>query len=226
MKVGIFHVDERTLDAGCGYLAAAALVQSVRTTMPGVQVFHFTDEQSREIDGADYVIRKPRERMARLRMRHHAECHGDWLFLDTDVLVHEDVRSVFRHRFDIAITVRDWEHLKPAAGFTERMPFNTGVVFSKSQQFWADVYDHLCLMPKPDQTWMGDQMAIGDVVATKRFNVLELSGLRYNFPPSIGDDDDGGSDDLEAKAAIVHFKGPKRKPLLLRRLKKELLSCV
>lgn len=139
MTVGVFLVDTKTLDAECGYLCAKHMARSVREHMPGVEVVQFTDDLSRPIDGVDAALRLPRGPMAQLRMQHHANVSGDWLFVDTDVLVQQDVRDVFMKDFDIAIAERDWDHLKPANGFTERMPHNMGVVFSRSPAFWVEV---------------------------------------------------------------------------------------
>lgn len=217
MTVGFYLLDTKTLDSMCGYACARALTRSVREVMPGVPVVHFTDEQSPKVDGVDEVIRKLREPMARLRMRHHAEVAGDWLFLDTDVLVQRDVRAVFRDRFDVAITIRDWPHVKPAVGFTERMPFNMGVVFSRSPAFWRDVYIRMMAQPKDLQRWMGDQEAFCQVLADRHYRIRRLSGTRFNFPPSV-DAQDTKSQTLEAAASIVHFKGPQRKPMMLSRI--------
>jgi len=187
---------------------------------------HLTDEQSPALDGADEVIRRPRERMARLRMQHQANLTGEWLFLDADVLIQEDVRRVFDRPFDVAIADREWPHLKPAGGFTEAMPYNSGVMFSRCPRFWVEAYELLTALPKPEQTWMGDQMVICELIASRRFTVVELSGARYNFPPAVDPNDDLRlSAALEASAAIVHFKGPQRKPLMLSRIG-EALPCV
>lgn len=217
MTIGFYLLDTGTLDSLCGYACARALVRSARAVMPGVPVIQFTDEESPSVCGIDEVVRMPRERMARLRMRHHGNVTGDWLFVDTDVLFQRDVRDVFDKGFDLAVADREWDHVRPAAGFTARMPINMGVVFSRSPAFWAECHARLKELPKGKQRWMGDQEVFCEILAEDRYSVRHLPGAIYNFPPAIDADDDCISG-LEQEAAIVHFKGPQRKPLMLRRI--------
>lgn len=225
MTVGFYLLDTRTLDSMAGYAGARALVRSVRAAMPDVPVVQFTDEASPAVEGVDGVRRKPREAMALLRMRHHAGVQGDWLFVDTDVLIQRDVRDVFRKPFDLAIPDRVWPHLRPSSGFTRRMPFNMGVVFSRCRAFWADVYWRLLQRPKAERRWMGDQEMFCEVLAEHRHKVRTLPGLTYNFPPALEGDDLTASAALEPDAAIVHFKGPQRKPLMLTRIGERVPPC-
>lgn len=216
MNVGFFHIDTKTDASEQGYACARLLVASVRRCMPYAHVVHFTDLTSPGVKGVDAVRRKPSEPMALLRMRHHAGVEGEWLFVDTDVIVQRSgVRKVFNDEFDIAITDRTWPHLKAAVGFTERMPFNTGVVFSRCPRFWADVYTRLRNLEPELQQWMGDQEVICEIVNedSPRYQVRHLRGHKYNYPPVVEED----TTDLEAAAFIVHYKGPKRKPLMMAR---------
>lgn len=219
MKIGFYLLDTGTLDSMCGYACARALVRSVREVMAGVEVVQFTDDDSPTVEGVDRTCRLPEEPMARLRMRHHATVTGDWLFVDTDVLFQRDVRDVFKNAFDLAVADRDWDHVKPAAGFTERMPFNMGVVFSRTPAFWAECLARLKELPKPKQRWMGDQEVFCDILSEQRYRVALLPGAIYNYPPSLS-----GHDAIEASAAILHFKGERRKPLMLKRIG-EVIPC-
>ena len=226
MTVGFFLVDTGSVDGALGVVCAAALVRSVRASMPGVAVVQFTDEQTAAVAGVNEVRRLPAEPMARLRMRHHAQAKGEWLFVDSDVLIQRDVRKVFAGPFDVALTTRNWKHLTPAEGFARRMPFNVGVVFSRTPGFWRAVYDRVLHMPEELQHWMGDQQAICDLVASgPKFTIAYLKGSKYNLPPALVDDADGLNQRLQAKASILHFKGLERKTLLLARIRKEGL-CV
>lgn len=226
MQVGCFLVDTQSVDSALGVICAEALIRSVRATMPGVPVVQFTDERTAAVSGVDVVARLPLEPLARLRVRHQAACEGDWLFVDTDVVIQRDVRPVFDQSFDIAITTRNWKHLKVAVGFSERMPFNTGVVFSRCPAFWQDVYKRLGKLPAEAQAWMGDQQAICDLIASKpRYDIAFLKGSRYNLPPAMAPDDTELSAQLEAKASILHFKGGERKALLLQRIRREAAPC-
>jgi hypothetical protein len=217
VTVGFFLVDTQTLDSMAGYAGARYLLRSVRAAMPGVPVVQLTDDKSPEVAGVDEVRRFPSEPMARLRMRHHAHALGDWLLVDADVVVQRDVRDIFDEAFDIGVTVRDWPHLKPGAGFTAEMPYNMGVVFSRTVVFWAEAYARLRELPKDAQRWMGDQEVFCELVDAARYRIKRVSGTVYNFPPALNGDARPEAARLEAAAAIVHFKGPHRKPLLLRR---------
>jgi hypothetical protein len=164
--------------------------------------------------------------MALLRMRHHAGVQGKWLFVDTDVVFQQDCRKIFKNYppFDIGVTTRDWSHLKPAGGFSERMPFNTGVVFSRQPHFWGEVYTRLRSKDPELQQWMGDQEVIGEIVEEEfcRYNVRRLSGRKLNFPPVVNEDERSAKYEEQLRDAwIVHYKGPSRKQLLLDRMKVE-----
>ena len=215
MTIGFFLVDTQTLESMCGYKCADALVKSAKKVMPNVSVVHFTNDTSPAVSGTS-TQRMDNQPMAKLRMRHHCNVTGDWLFVDTDVLFQQDVRPVFDKEFELAVTSREWDHLKPAAGFAERMPVNMGVVFSRSSAFWAECLARVKELPKPQQNWMGDQEVFCEILAEDRYKVRQLKGAIYNFPPALDDNDQ--SRELEANASIVHFKGEQRKPMMLRRI--------
>ena len=75
----------------------------------------------------------------RFQMQHH-QAEGDWLFIDTDVLIHQDVQDVFENDdpFDIVIASRVKGDGAHGPAFVE-MPHNMGVVFSRSPVFWKAV---------------------------------------------------------------------------------------
>lgn len=220
MTIGFFYIHTKTDSAEANLACARVMVKSAKREMPHVKVVQFTDLTTAEIKGVDAVIRKPSEPMALLRMRHHAGVSGDWLFVDTDVYFQRDVKRVFREQaFDIAVTNRDWKHLKAAGGFTARMPFNTGVVFSRSPSFWREVYGRLRQYPADLQQWMGDQEVIGDLVQEndemRWFDIYQLKGSHFNYPPTIRLEKSEAQ--RMEEAWIVHYKGPSRKPMMLSR---------
>lgn len=221
MTIGFFHVDRPTSASEQMHACARGLVRSVRQVMPLVKVVHFTDQTSKAVKGVDAVRRKPAEPMALLRMRHHAGVDGHWLFVDTDVLFQRTVRKVFDVAFDIALCHRDWSHLKPAAGFSDRMPYNTGVVFSKSPRFWGEVYTRLRALDLDLQEWMGDQEVISEMVGGERprYLVKFLRGSSFNYPPLLPGVDLTQQEQKQfTDAAIVHYKGPERKVMMLERI--------
>ncbi len=228
MTIGFYHVEQPTQESYDAYIWARGMVASVRRTMAEVKVVQLTDLTSRAVKGIDGVRRKPAEPMALLRMRHQAGLSGDWLFVDTDVIFERSVESMFRKSFDIAIPKRNWDHLKPAPGFTERMPFNTGVMFSRCPSFFAEAYARLRLLSDQQQHWMGDQEVINDILTEDRprYGVRYINGLRYNFPPVVPDPDAKAKlAELRSQVKITHYKGAARKAMLLERLKGEARQC-
>jgi hypothetical protein len=226
VKIGFFHVDNGSKEAKENYDCARALVHSARDVMPDIPIVQFTDMATKEVKHVTEVRRKPSEPMALLRMRHHACVRSNWLFVDTDVIFQQDIRGTFKLTFEIGLTSRAWNHVKAAVGFSERMPFNTGVVFSKRPHFWQEVYCRLRNYPSEEQQWMGDQAVIGEMFLedSGRYDFRVLSGTRLNFPPLVEDPAKQYAQQLK-DAHIVHYKGPERKKLLLERIRRERLCA-
>lgn len=195
------------------------MLQSIRTAMPSVRIVQFTDMHSHAVSSVD-VQRLPTVPLSLHRAQHFALVEGDWLFLDTDVIVQKNVADVFRDRFDIAVTDRKWSRTPSgdyrAGGQPEyeaRFPYNAGVIFSRCQQFWADVVNALWADPVLQNSWVGDQYLLGALAKSYRYDIRVLPGQVYNFPPESACDPDA------AQAAILHFKGKQRKPYLLQRVR-------
>lgn len=188
MKVGFYHT-------GPPSPYAAAMVASVRRVMPDVDVAQ---------------LPAPDGPIARAVLEAYASVEGEWLFVDTDVILQEDVRSIFDQPFDVAVATREGTFRPGEDGskFMTRMPFNKGVVFSRSQPFWRAALDRITEMKPAAQGWMGDQQAMCDVIASGAFRVVTLPN-RYNYPPQF-------RGEPVADKAALHFKGP-RKPWMLER---------
>ena len=203
MQLGIFHIGTRDDRNQIGSLAAKV----AKHTMPNVEVCHLTDTDTPMLEGADRAIRMERNvPMAVFRMQHH-QAEGDWLFIDTDVLIHQDVQDVFENDdpFDIAIASRVKGDGAHGPAFVE-MPHNMGVVFSRSPVFWKAVEAELLTYDRQKQEWMGDQLAVCRLIKRNEFRCLVVPGEKYNFPPFRPYDTNN--------ASIVHYKGP-RKPWLV-----------
>jgi hypothetical protein len=202
-----------------GTRCARAMVASARSVMPRVRIVQFTDLQTKGIKGVDEVRRKPIEPMGLLRMRHCAGVPGEWLFVDTDIIFQRPVAHVFNKPFDVALTTRDWTHVKAAGGFSERMPFNTGVVFSRCPHFWGEAYARLRDMDADLQHFMGEQQVINDLASDGRYQIRKLRGSIYNYPPEVP----GAvptSQQMQAEASILHYKGRFRKSMMLQEVTK------
>lgn len=192
MKIGMYMIGNPQ-----GHSAMGALATRVaKHVMPGIEVWHFTDKTTPGIEGCN-VSRKDRDvPMAVFRMQHH-QVPGEWLFIDVDVLVTREVSNVFSDPFDIALAERvDGDGAKGKPGWDE-MPYNMGVVFSRSPEFWATVEKELKTYSPKQQEWMGDQLAVCRLL--KDFNTKILP-CWYNFPPFFE----------EQIAPITHYKGRRK----------------
>jgi hypothetical protein len=204
MKAGMI------LTAGdpAGYVCGDFLMRSIRATMPGVPVVQLTDEDSPPLVGVDVVHRRPWKPLALFIAEHWSKLDGDWLLVDTDVVVQKDVRPVFDQlQFDLAAATREGT---PEAGteLAQQMPYNCGVVYSKSRQALQQVLEFVREMSPSNQQWWGVQLAVAKLRPLLLFNT-------FNFPPG---------DDKPVDAHVLHYKGPWRKKLLLERIYREVVG--
>lgn len=209
MKVGFFHVDVAGATPRLPH--AQLLIESVRRSLPGVAIVHMTDDSTPAMPGVDDVRRGPAMPIALGCLTAYAAAGaGDWLFVDTDVIVQRDVRWIFDKPFDIAVADRTGTLRPKEVGtkFMAAMPYNKGAVFSRSPAFWRAATLRLCQLSTKRQGWMGDQHAMCDVIAAGQFQI-EILDSRYNYAPHRADED------LNSKA-IVHFKGPRKAWMLER----------
>lgn len=209
MTVGVVHLGPVTVETSA---RMRALIASSKRVMPDCPIAQLTDRTTPAIRDVDEIVRfdvGPAIALAVLDLYALAG-DGDWLFVDTDVLMVSDVQHVFDQPFDLAVasragTFRDGEaDLK----FMRANPYNKGVVFSRSPQFWQDAAAVLRTMKPARQAWMGDQIAMNAVIASGRYHVLELDAS-YNYAPHRRDESWSGQ-------RVVHFKGA-RKPWMVER---------
>lgn len=203
MNIGFYL----TQDDRFGYVYADYLVRSVRTHLPGVEITQFTDTKSPALWSIDHVQRLPSQPLCLARALHYSSVSGDWLFLDTDCVIESGVvRAVFDQLFDIAVTDRNWPNSLPMPD----MPYCTGVVFSRSQRFWQEMYRMESEMSVEDQKWYAEQKSIAQLLPS--FRHVILPGAIFQLPP----------DDAEIPSSVIsHYKGP-RKQFLMRRIWREL----
>lgn len=180
------------------------MVESALKAMPGVNIIQMTDDVTPVIKGVTSVVRKPYDGyLMTFRMQHLADLKGDWITLDTDVIVRKDLREVFKQEFDVALTRRYGTILSPdGIDIVEAMPYNTGVMFSRNRQFWVNCYKTLIYMPESAHKWWGDQLSVRLAAESNRFNVLELNCDTYNYTPTSEQD----FKDVYA----LHFKGNRK----------------
>lgn len=193
---------------------ADMMIRSVRKAMPGVKIVQFSDEQTPQVMGVDTVWRINGEGvpMAIQCVRHYAACDGDWLLIDTDVLVQDDVREVFEEPFDVAVCDRDGTlaDKEEDLQMIKDMPHNIGVMFSRSPAFWKAVEEKMQTMTDARKQWMGNQYAACEVIASGQFHVKIIPGIQYNYAAH-------NTKDRCESASIAHYKGAMRKRIMLER---------
>lgn len=212
MKIGFYLTGDRDAGAADAFRCAALLIASIRSAMPGVPIAQITDSTTLAAPGVDEVFRMPPAPMSVARPDSYRRLRGEWLFLDTDIIVRGDVRHVFDSKFDVAFADRNWIHMEPTPKLTAKMPYNAGVAFSRNPAFWEATLEAVHAGgEKWETSFMGDQLAIAVAAGWRKgerrsepFQVLELPGMRYNYPPS------GPKDPGIANALIVHYKGPRK----------------
>ena len=170
----------------------------------GYELVQMTDGSTPAVRGTDAVLRRPwdGERLMTYRLQHLAALVEPALIVDTDILFMRDVRDVWEQDFDVALTRRVGPALDPnGTDLAEVMPYNTGVMFSRSQAFWQRCHELCAGFPPEVQRWYGDQYAVR--FAAPEFNVLELAVDPYNYSPDSPDED-------VSQRYVVHYKGPRK----------------
>jgi lipopolysaccharide biosynthesis glycosyltransferase len=192
------------MQVGSDTQLANLMVASVRKAMPDARIIQLSDMDSPEVQGIDEVIRKPYSGyLMTFRLIHLAALRGEWITLDTDIIVKKDIREVFSKPFDVALTKRTNKILDAnGVNIVEIMPYNAGVMFSRNHIFWEQALESLMRMPESAHKWYGDQLAIRVMVDSDHFNLLELDCNTYNYTPSDADE--------RKDVHVYHFKGNRK----------------
>lgn len=209
MKIG-FYLDHN--GGATGYLLADMMTRSVRKVMPDVPIVQLTDKTSPFLYGVD-VIRKNSTN----RLEHYATLEGEWLLIDSDSIIVSDVTHVFDQEFDIAICDRSGSMLPGEINspFMVEMPYNLGVVFSRSPEFWRSALEKWNLLPECQKAdIVADQRAANAAIRDSILNILILPGIEYNYSPRTFHDNN-------PLAKILHYKGEQRKVWMINEFYKE-----
>jgi len=205
MRVGFMHSGKAWHDAT--HQLAEIMVRSVHKTMPGVEIVQMCDLDTPMVRGVDTVIHRAvnGQGLMLYRLDHLRNFPaGDAMFIDTDAVVQRDVRPVFKKPFDVALTRRTGVILVDGKDIVPEMPYNTGVIFSRSQEFWIDCYEHCATLSDKLKKWFGDQLAVRFVTESGEYNVMELTCNEYNYSPFTESEDVSGR-------YVAHYKGVNRK---------------
>lgn len=181
---------------------ARYFVASVRRAMPDVHIAQLTDATCEALPDIE-VIRIPEPMpMGIRRVLHYSQLEGDWCLCGVDVLFRKDVREVFDKPFDVALATRDGTYMQNAQ-YTEYMPHNFDVVFSRSPTYWEGVLSVMRTMSPEAQEWGAEQLVTCAFAKTDYFRV-EIIPSTYNFTPKRETDD-------VSHVSVLHLKGPRKK---------------
>lgn len=140
--------------------------------------------------------------LAQSRIYHMANYHHDeLLMLDCDILVRKSIEHIFDKDFDIALTRRPGSE---PGSWAVKDPFNTGVVFSRCNEFWQDCKEELDSLSPELKKIGGEQRSINHVAKRGDYKLLEIPGRKYNWSPQTRGYREG--DDVH----IVHYKGGRK----------------
>lgn len=190
--------------------------------MKDVKIIQMTDEITPWIDGVDECRRlKKDEPLMCFRLKHHSLIEGETIFVDTDVMFNADVSDVFKMPFDICLTHRRNEIIVAPDGnegyknIVPDMPFNTGVIFSRSSSFWTEAYDFCKTLNHDQKNWYGDQISVKHVYDRSKasttedfYLIAELPCSTYNYTPL-------SKDENITERKIIHFKGERKHWMML-----------
>jgi hypothetical protein len=206
VKVAFLHMDLPEHEEYRTY--AEIMVQSVRRSIPNVEIVHMTDMKTPQVGGVDLVARLPMYApfLMEYRLEHFERQAGDVLFIDTDTIMLRDPSKAFAD-CDVALTKRTKPILMDGKNITGDMPYNTGVMFSREPKFWTQCLELSRKMSNDLRHWFGDQLAVKAVAESEKFKVKELMCDEYNYSPKHADEP------LEGKY-IIHYKGSRKDMML------------
>lgn len=210
MNVAFLHIEDKYNEPELQRKLAQVMVASVRN-LPDVHLIQMTDFDTPILEGVDESRRLGISGyFMSYRLRHLARLKCEVLILDTDVIVLKDPSRVFQMPFDVCLTKRDKHIISSKTGYTlddPLMPYNTGVMFSRSQSFWQDALEICEGLEERHKKWYGDQVAVASVVDSGNYNVAVLKCEKWNYTPG------SETENLEGRN-IVHYKGPKKQWML------------
>jgi lipopolysaccharide biosynthesis glycosyltransferase len=195
MNINFLHV-------GQDVTLPTRMVESVLATHKGANIIQLTDESTPIIKGVSSVVRKPYNGQIMLfRMQHLADLRGEWITIDTDMIVKKDLSHVFDKDFDVALT-RRYGVILDANGtdIVKEMPYNCGLMFSRNHEFWKDCLKLMNVMTDDLKQWWGDQVAVKAMADS--YDVLELDCAEYNYTPKNADE--------RKDVYVYHFKGQRK----------------
>tara|TARA_B110000438_G_scaffold303472_2_gene365109 strand:+ start:793 stop:1473 length:681 start_codon:yes stop_codon:yes gene_type:complete len=145
--------------------------------------------------------------------------YGPIVFIDTDMLMIKNIDNFVEiENFEFSLTERsegsklkmlNYENNKRQfpglvnKTLGETMPYNGGLYFCKNNEVLQYMLSSFDKMEKEYFSWYGNQIALLEMVKSKKFKTKIFEDSKYNYTPS------NINEDLTEKS-ILHFKGTKR----------------
>lgn len=176
------------------HLAQADLfIRVMRKLQPSYKIVQLTDRQTRGLSGIDGEVRVDSNPLGVWYFTAMSQFPAnEFLRLDYDIVIRQDVSDVFKRDFDVAVS-------------TEDRTMNNGVVFVKSKRIFGDALKHYLDDTRQDN--LGD-IQIAMTMAMRGYNVLSLPREVYNYRQ------ESSLTTYPDTAKIVHFKGSKKKAMV------------
>jgi hypothetical protein len=184
---------------------ARIMVASVRRTMPGVPVRMITDLNTPAIAGIDVF---------RVDTKGYGEfipwlCHacsmieGEVLYLDSDVVVQQDLRPILNIPADLVLPYRGMKIVDD-----HMQPFIFGVVAYKTAAIWKEFEERVLKMQPKERMWYGSQIAACDMWMEEnngrgKWTIVPIPRDTYNYTPK-------DADDVNPEAWALHYKGKRK----------------
>ena len=189
MKVSIY------LDYKGAEALAELCIASVRKHMPHAEIWHLTTEDGPELS-ADKCLRMDIQgTYGYKRNALTSMLEGEVISIDYDVIMQEDISSVFDEDFELGVTV----DMKPGG---PGIKYNGGVIFSRSQEYWKTIAEIVKDMDfcKTEGDWYPIELACNQLADSGKFKTKVFSS-EYNHVPSSPEDKQG---------KLIHYRGKRK----------------
>ena len=174
---------------------ANLFIRAIRKVDPPVTLIQMSDEKTVQLAGTDGCYRVDEEPLGIWYFKAMIQFPVEqFLRLDYDIIMREDVSDVFRQDFDIAIANEG------------KTTMNNGVVFVKSKDLFKEALDHY--RQTPMDNWQDIQKAMQLAINTGKFDVLRLDPMVYNFYP------ERDKAPYPSEAKVLHFKGSRKERMV------------
>ena len=180
------------------------MILRLRETMPNANLIQISDFDTPKHEGVDVCIRTEyNEELSLFILKAftivpYSEC----LFVGDDTIFQKDVSHLLDDDYEVLICTRPIMGDGVNKNYHINMPYNSGFVITKNPIFWKDCYDLAKTYDKKYRVWLGDQMAINDIIKSGKYKLKEVDGRYYNAVPKKKNNN--------GLAYVFHYKGDRK----------------